>query len=39
MKGRLAVLLPVWAWLLVFVAAPAAILLAIAAAVEKVLGA
>ncbi|WP_211869419.1 ABC transporter permease [Neoroseomonas terrae] len=30
MIGRLLVLLPVWAWLLVFVAAPAAILLAIA---------
>lgn len=32
MTGRLAVLAPVWAWLLVFVAAPAAILAAIALA-------
>lgn len=32
MRGRLAVLVPVWVWLLVFVAAPAAILLAIALA-------
>ncbi|MEO3473413.1 ABC transporter permease [Roseomonas sp. CAU 1739] len=32
MKGRLAVLAPVWAWLLVFVASPAAILVAIALA-------
>lgn len=30
MRGRLAVLLPAWAWLLLFVAAPAAILAAIA---------
>jgi putrescine transport system permease protein len=32
MRGRFAVLVPVWVWLLVFVAAPAAILLAIALA-------
>lgn len=32
MKGRLAVLAPVWAWMVVFVAAPAAILVAIALA-------
>lgn len=32
MRGRLAVLLPAWAWLLLFVAAPAAILAAIALA-------